>query len=85
MTLRMERRIPIGSAPDQWEEDWPVPFFLEADQLLVTIDREHRVITNLAAMSGGIAHAEYAYTEIETESGLTPEDFDEYRLDMPYR
>jgi hypothetical protein len=78
--LELKRQFPIGTAPDQWDDDWPAPFFPEADRLVIKVDRAHHVITKLIASYDDIVYAEYEYSDIDIEPGLEPQDFNPFVL-----
>lgn len=82
VTLDLVRRYPVGSAPDAWEEDWPVPYFTEADQVVILVDRLKRVITGWDSLYQGEVISNVRFTDIDTDPHLTTDDFDPVKLGL---
>lgn len=82
VTLILERRYPVGSAPDRWEEDWSAPHFPGADRLIVTVDAIHHVITGWDAIYQGSLLSEVRFTDIDISPHLTANDFDPVKLGL---
>lgn len=82
VTLILERRYPVGTVPDAWEEDWPVPHFTEADQVIVTVDAIHHGITGWDANYRGSLLPEARFTDIDASPRLTADDFDPVKLGL---
>jgi hypothetical protein len=82
VTLNLVRRYPVGSAPDAWEEDWPVPYFSEADQVVLSVDRLKCVITSWESLYHGEVISNVRFTDIDTDPHLSTDDFDPVRLGL---
>ena len=82
VTLDLVRRYPVGSAPDAWEEDWPVPYFTEADQVVISVDRLKRVITGWDSLYQGEVISNVRFTDIDIDPHLTTDDFDPVKLGL---
>lgn len=82
VTLDMARRYPVGSAPDAWEEDWPVPYFTEADQVVISVDRLKRAIAGWETLYKSALISAVRFTDMNTAPHLTADDFDPVKLGL---